>query len=60
MDGHAGLRGQRVTCPDEYQLGGTRFHNQLELGSQIHSGQLPKQIEQHFDRLIAENMLVQV
>lgn len=32
----------------------------MELGLLIHSGQLPKQIEQHFVRLIAKKILVKV
>ena len=36
------------------------FTINMELGLLIHGGHLPKQIEQHFDRLIAKKMLVSV
>ena len=36
------------------------FTINMELGLLIHSGHLPKQIEQHFDRLVAKKMLVKV
>lgn len=36
------------------------FTINMELGLLIHGGQLPKQIEQHFDRLIAKKILVKV
>jgi phosphatidylserine/phosphatidylglycerophosphate/cardiolipin synthase-like enzyme len=36
------------------------FTINMELGLLIHGGHLPKQIEQHFDRLIAKKMLVRV
>ena len=36
------------------------FTINMELGLLIHGGHLPKQIEQHFDRLIAKKMLVKV
>ena len=36
------------------------FTINMELGLLIHGGHLPKQIEQHFDRLIAKKMLISV
>ena len=36
------------------------FTINMELGLLVHGGQLPKQIEQHFDRLIAKKILVKV
>jgi phosphatidylserine/phosphatidylglycerophosphate/cardiolipin synthase-like enzyme len=36
------------------------FTINMELGLLIHGGQLPEQIEQHFDRLIAKRILVKV